>query len=67
MASVSIFSVNPRTFFPSRCIREPSGMPFRYFPVSKPCASGVNAIQPVPFATSVSSRPLLSTQRFSRL
>ena len=44
--------------------REPSGMPFRYFPVSTPCASGEKAMQPMPSRSSTSSRPP-SIQRLS--
>lgn len=43
--------------------REPSGMPFRYLSVSSPCASGTKEMQPMPAASSVSSRPSSSVQR----
>ena len=45
--------------------REPSGMPSRYLPVSIPCASGENAMQPAPTSASVSSSPSSSVQRLS--
>jgi hypothetical protein len=49
---------------PSRLARESAGTPARYFPVRRPCASGEKAMQPIPSAASVSSRPP-STQRLS--
>ncbi len=44
--------------------RDPSGMPPRYLFVSIPCASGLNAMQPMPRSPRVSSRPP-SIQRFT--
>ena len=46
--------------------REPSGMPPRYLSVSRPCASGEKAMQPMPSSLSTSSRPS-STQRLNML
>lgn len=43
--------------------RDPSGMPFRYLSVSRPCASGTKEMQPIPAVSSVSSRPSSSVQR----
>ena len=47
--------------------RLPSGMPFRYFAVSMPWASGVKAIEPMPRSFRVSFRPSRSTQRLIML
>ena len=46
--------------------REPLGMPRRYLSVNNPCASGENAMQPMPSCASVFSRPS-SIQRLNML
>ncbi len=49
---------------PARAARLSAETPFRYLFVSRPCASGEKAMQPVPSASSV-PRSSCSTQRFS--
>ncbi len=43
------------------------GTPFKYFPVSIPCAKGVNAIEPTRCSSSVFRSPSRSTQRVIKI
>src|SRR6266536_664185 len=61
VASVSI----PRSSVPPVATRESAGMPPRYRSVSRPCASGENAMQPAPSAARVPSRSCCSIHRLN--